>query len=173
MLLYSKEPSAEILNGFECGVQKMDSFIRESLDAFLRNDPRYTFFIAKEGQDIVAMFVISSGMFVDHDGEFDDLPFGKPWGYIGEDLKMHSGMMYPTLELDYLAVRKDFREKGYGTEIIEELARIARIKGCFFLTVDAYHDDEYSAIPFYEKRGFFALQEFSEEYDSLRMAYKV
>lgn len=39
--------------------------------------------------------------------------------------------------------------------------------------IDAYHDKDYSAIPFYEKCGFFALQEFSEEYDSLRMAYRV
>ena len=42
-----------------------------------------------------------------------------------------------------------------------------------FLTIDAYHDNEYSAIPFYEKQGFFALQEFIEDYDSLCMAYKV
>ena len=173
MLLYSKESSADVLDGFECGVQKMDSFIHESLDTFLKNDPRYSFFVAKEERDIVAMFVVSSGMFVDHDGEFDDIPFGKPWGYMGEDFKMHSGMMYPTLELDYLAVRKDLRKKGYGSEIVKELSRMARSKDCFFLTVDAYHDKEYSAIPFYEKCGFFALQEFAEEYDSLRMAYRV
>lgn len=50
---------------------------------------------------------------------------------------------------------------------------MAQSNGCFFLTVDAYHDDEYSAIPFYEKCGFFALQELSDEYDSLRMACRV
>lgn len=49
MLQYSKESSAEILDGFECGVQKMDSFIHESLDTFLKNDHRYSFFVAKEG----------------------------------------------------------------------------------------------------------------------------
>ena len=89
--------------------------------------------------------LFSSGMFVDHDDEFDDLPYGKPWGYIGEDLRMHSGMMYPTLEIDYLAVRKDLRGKGYESEIIEELSRMAQRNGCFFLAVDAYHDMEYSA----------------------------
>lgn len=174
MLRYLKGSSASILEGFECGIQKMDAFIHESLDAFLKNDPRYSFFVVVEEElGIVAMFVTSSGMFVDHDEEFDDIPFGKPWGYMGEDLKMHAGMMYPTLEIDYLAVRKDLRGKGYGSTIIEELSRIAQNKGCFFLTVDAYHDAEYSAIPFYEKCGFFALQELSEEYDSLRMACRV
>lgn len=174
MLRYSKESYANVLDDFECGIPKMDEFIHESLNDFLMNDPRYSFFVAEEeGLGIVAMFVISSGMFIDHDEEFDDIPFGKPWGYMGEDLQMHSGMMYPTLEIDYLAVRKDLRTKGFGREIIEELSRIAHSKGCFFLTVDAYHDCDYSAIPFYEKCGFFALQDFSENYDSLRMACKV
>lgn len=174
MLQHLKESSASILDGFECGVPKMDTFIHESLDDFLKNDPRYSFYVAKEeGQDIVAMYIISRGIFVDHDEEFDDIPFGKPWGYMGKDLKMHSGMMYPTLEIDYLAVRKDLREKGYGSNIVAELSRIAHANGCFFLTVDAYHDAEYSAIPFYEKCGFFALQELSDDYDSLRMARRV
>lgn len=107
MLQYSKESSVDILEGFECGILKMDNFIHESLEEFLKNDSRYAFYVAKEGTDVVAMFVTSSGMFVDHDDVFDDIPFGKPWGYMGKDFKMHSGMMYPTLEIDYLAVRKD------------------------------------------------------------------
>ena len=34
-----------------------------------------------------------------------------------DDFMMHSGNMYPTLEIDYLAVRRDLRDKGIGTEI--------------------------------------------------------
>lgn len=119
------------------------------------------------------MFVTSSGIFVDHDGEFQDLPLGKPWGYLDDDFEMHSGTMYPTLEIDYLAVRRDLRDKGIGTEIIAHLSETAHVKKCYFLTVDAYHTKGYTAIPFYEKQGFFALQEYSEEYDTLRMAKRV
>lgn len=174
MLRYIKELSTDILKDFECGIQIMDEFIHGSLETFLKNDPRYYFYVAVEDDlGIVAMFVISAGIFVDHDGEFEDIPFGKPWGYMDEDLKMHSGTMYPTIEIDYLAVRKDLREKGYGTEILAEITNTAKRKGCYFLTVDAYHDRGYSAIPFYEKRGFFALQEFSEENNTLRMAKRV
>ena len=43
----------------------------------------------------------------------------------------------------------------------------------YWRVYDAYHDAEYSAIPFYEKCGFFALQELSKDYDSLRMARRV
>lgn len=174
MLRFSREISTDILIDFECGIQKMDEFIHGSLDTFLKNDPRYNFYVAVEdGLGVVGMFVTSAGIFVDHDGEFEDLPFGKPWGYMDEDLEMHSGTMYPTIEIDYLAVRKDLRERGYGTEILTEITEAARRKGCYFLTVDAYYDREYSAIPFYEKLGFFALQEFSEEHETLRMAKRV
>lgn len=174
MLRYSKELSAVILKDFECGIQTMDEFIHGSLETFLRKDPRYNFYVAVEDNlGIVAMFVTSAGIFVDHDGEFEDLPFGKPWGYMDEELEMHSGTMYPTIEIDYLAVRKDLREKGYGTVILEKISNDAKLKGRFFLTVDAYHDRGYSAIPFYEKCGFFPLQEFSEEHDTLRMAKRV
>ena len=174
MLQYSKELSAGILKDFECGIPVMDVFIHESLDTLIQNDSRYSFYVAEEeGLGIVAMFVISRGGFLDRDEEFDDLPFGKPWSYMGEDSRMHSGTMYPTMEIDYLAVRKDLREKGYGSEILAELSKKAQNTGCYFLTVDAYHDAEYSAIPFYEKRGFFPLQELSEDYDTLRMACRV
>lgn len=134
----------------------------------------YSFYVALDDEHgIVAMFVTSSGIFVDHDGEFQDLPLGKPWGYLDDDFEMHSGTMYPTLEIDYLAVRRDLRDKGIGAEIIAHLSETAHGKKCYFLTVDAYHTKGYTAIPFYEKQGFFALQEYSEEYDTLRMAKRV
>ncbi len=174
MLRYSRESSADILKGFECGIQAMDDFIHDTLASFLEKDPRYSFYVVKDDLlGIVAMFITSAGIFVDHDDEFQDLPFGKPWGYLDDDLQMHSGTMYPTLEIDYLAVRKDLREQGIGSEIIERLSESARHRNCFFLTVDAYHTKDYTAIPFYEKQGFFALQEYSDEYETLRMAKRV
>lgn len=174
MLRFSKELTADILNGFECGVQTMDGFIRDSLVSLINEDRRYSLYVAVEDSlGVVALFITSSGIFIDHNSEYHDLPSGKPWGFIDDDFQMKSGIMYPTLEIDFLAVRKDLRGKGYGTQVIEELSAMARSKNCFFLTVDAYHTGVYSAIPFYEKQGFFALQEYSEEYDTLRMAKRV
>ena len=131
------------------------------------------FTVSDDKQGIVAMVVTSSGHFVDYGGEFQDVPHGDAWGYLDDNGAIQNGAMYPTLEIDYLAVRKDLREKGYGTAIIAELSKMARDKGCFFLTVDAYHDTCYSAIPFYEKCGFFALEDFSEDQETLRMAKRV
>lgn len=174
MLRFSEESSANILNGFECGIQEMDCFIQNTLDSFLENNPRYQLNIVTDDDlGLVGMFVISPGIFVDNNGEFQDIPYGKPWSYFDDDSQIHSAIMYPSLEVDYLAVRKDVRESGIGARIIAEISLRARNKNFFFLTVDAYHTKGYSAIPFYEKQGFFALQEYSDEYDTLRMARRV
>jgi len=174
MLRFREEASTDILKGFECGIHEMDAFINDALDDFLKNDPRYQLnVVADDELGIVAMFVISHGIFVDNDDEFQDIPFGKPWSFMDDDFQIQSGMMYPALEIDYLAVRKDVRESGYGSMIIEEISLRAKKKNFYFLTVDAYHTKGYSAIPFYEKQGFFAVQEYSEEYDTLRMARRV
>ena len=174
MLRYSKEQSAYILKDFECGIQIMDDFIHNSLDKFLKDNSHYSLYVVYDDLlEVAAMFVISEGIFVDNNGEFEDLPFGKPWAYFDDDMEMHAGSMYKTIEIDYLAVRKDLRENGYGTQIISEITKTAKNKNCYFLTVDAYHANGYSAIPFYEKQGFFAIQENSEEFDTLRMAKKV
>ena len=54
---------------------------------------------------------------------FQDVPHGDAWGYLDDNGAIQNGAMYPTLEIDYLAVRKDMREMGYGTAIIAELCK--------------------------------------------------
>lgn len=174
MLRFSRAFSTEILKDFECGIPVLDDFIHGSLASFLERDKRYSLWVLKDDSlEIIAMVVTSNSIFIDSEGEFKDIPAGKPWAYFDNDYQIHSGTMYPTLEIDYLAVSKDLRNKGYVTDIIHHLERQALQRGCYFLTVDAYHDKTYSAVPFYEKRGFFALQEYSEDYETLRMALRV
>lgn len=122
MLLFSRESNANILQDFECGIDAMDAFIHDGLGYFLENDPSYQFYIARDGEskDIVAMYVISNGIFIDNNDEFSYLPFGQRWGYLDDELELHEGIMYPTLEIDYLAVRKDLRENGYGRQIMSD-----------------------------------------------------
>lgn len=174
MLRYSKEIAPDILKSFECGVPTMDEYIHSSLESLLKENSQFTLFVATEDTlGVVAIIITSTGNFVDLNNEYHDLPFGKPWGYISDDHQVHQGVMYPTLEIDFLAVRKDLRCKGFGSQIVNDLSIEARTNNCFFITVDAFHAKDYSAIPFYEKQGFFALQEYSDEYDTLRMALRV
>ena len=162
MLRFVKESDAEILHDWD-------------LQSFLNNDPSYQFIIVREEDsgDIVAMCVISNGIFIDYDNQFTYLPFGQRWGYLDDDLELHEGTMYPTLEIDYIAVRKDLRGRGYGTRVISKLNDMATNKGLFFITVEAYYSNDYSAIPFYEKSGFFPLQEKTPEENTIRMAMRV
>ena len=63
MLRFSREISTDILIDFDCGIQKMDEFIHGSLDTFLKNDPRYNFYVAVEdGLGVVGIFVTSAGI---------------------------------------------------------------------------------------------------------------
>ena len=174
MLEYSRGFTANILDGFECGIPAMDAFIHCDLESLLKGDSRFAFYVVKAAEKgIVAMYIISDGKLVDYDDEFHDIPAGKPWGYIDDNYDMHTGTAYPTMEIDYLAVRKDLRNNGIGRDIIKKLAAEAKQKDCFFLTVDAYHVREYSAVPFYEKQGFFPLHNYSDHYDTLRMAKRL
>lgn len=66
------------------------------------------------------------------------------------------------------------RDPRYCLSVVsEDGLGMAKDRKCYFLTVDAYHSKSYSAIPFYEKQGFFALQDYSDDFDTLRMAKRV
>lgn len=58
------------------------------------------------------------------------------------------------LEIDFIAVSKDFQHLGIGRRILDMLFLIAGQNGVFFVTVDAFFNKQYSACGFYEKCGF-------------------
>lgn len=176
MLHFQKQSSFTILHDFRCGVPKMDMFIRDGLEYILQ-DSKYSLFIVKDDnlQDlngefrIVAMFVISSGMIIrDKDAYMEIEDEGSPFAVYdnGEIIDMTS---FQTIEIDYIAVQEEFRNKGIGTEIINQLAALAKKNSKYFLTVDAYHEGEYSAIPFYEKNLFIQVEDYDENKDTCRM----
>ena len=67
---------------------------------------------------------------------------------------------YPALEITYFAIDKNYRGQGLGRELIEvivERAKTQDVAACLFLTVNALHTKEYSAVGFYEKCKFAKL----------------
>lgn len=67
----------------------MDVFIRDALAAFLKSNPKYEFnVVVEDAVGVVAMYIISAGIFVDKDGVFENIPYGKPWAYLDEDSEM-------------------------------------------------------------------------------------
>lgn len=67
---------------------------------------------------------------------------------------------YPALEIAYLAIGRKFQELHIGSALIEQIVSMAReqkMADCVFLTVRAWHAEDYSAVGFYEKNQFAKL----------------
>ena len=60
-----------------------------------------------------------------------------------------------------------------GKVIIQNLVDLARRQKSDFITVDAYFNETYSAVPFYEKVGFIPVESIREGSDTLRMVLYV
>ncbi len=164
------------LKHFCSGIESMDKFIQG--DFHLSVDNHYCkAYVVKYKEEIVAVFAlsfdsldldtvdkeeliegISSTSSPDIDWNYKDTFYAKP--------------RYPALDIAYLAIQKQWRGRGIGSQLIETIAHQARSQsfaGCQFLTVEALATKDYSAVGFYSRCGF-APNEVKRPYkDTLRM----
>ena len=145
---------ASILSEFTCGLQEMDDFIHHNLQSFLDTKPCNAYCLKDATETIVAFFVLQPEMIsiVDDDAK-EDIQLIHP------NIQLET-IEYKTMEIEYLAVSKNLQRQGIGTECIAQIMRIAQEMqdtDLFFLTADAFKTGEYSAVPFYRKCGFDAL----------------
>lgn len=147
----------------------MDLFIHDGLEYILQ-EPKYNFYtVVDDSNVIVAMFVYSEGKVLREKNEYlEIIEDGSPHATF-ENGCVIDRICYDTLEIDYLAVQEEYRNRGIGSTIISQLALLAKKKGKHFLTVDAFHEEGYSAIPFYEKNQFITVEEYKKEKDTQRM----
>lgn len=159
-----------VLTDFRCGVRIMDDFIHRNLQSYVQQCACSPYYLYDENGSTVAFFVI----------RFDGLVLVKE--DVRNKLDTQCGLklpdsypvdVYPSIEIEYLAVAEHFRLQGIGTECIEQIAalvdEICNRTDIQFISVSAYHSAEYSAIGFYEKCNFFPLEEVNESKDSIRM----
>ena len=138
---YERTDDMSVLSNFYCGIKEMDDYIHNKLQAKIDRMPELESYIIKEEGEIVAMTAIRE----------------KPL----EGL-MSNGTKFSieALEIEYLAVREDLREKGIGETILQWIDNKAREEhpNCKYLSVNALVDPDYrySAVPFYEKCNFIA-----------------
>lgn len=161
---------ASILSDFTCGLQVMDDFIHHNLQSYLDAYSCSAYCLYSEEGEIVAFFVIRHDtLAVFDDDAYDDhkiiydsaLPPTIP---VNE---------YPSVEIEYLAVAKDYQRQGIGSLCIEQIIDLAdevsQLLRVELITVDAFKSEAYSAIPFYEKCNFSALEYPDPNKDTLRM----
>lgn len=167
------EQDASILSDFHSGVEEMDTFIHTRLSAFLRAYNCRFYVLRNEQGTVVAMFVTSGGQLVLDEDCKDDLRMKFPDIEERPELKDYwEAGVFPSIEIDYLAVRKEYRNQHIGRDIIsiiESFKNDVFYNHPLFLSVDAYCTSIYSAVPFYEKCRFWAAESLGAHFDTLRM----
>ena len=122
----------DALSSFFCGVREIDQLIHKKeggLLSFISEVP-CEFYVMRYGDSPIAIFVFSNRMISIQDER------------------------YNSLEIDFIAVREDWRRKGIGTKIIDLAEQSAREADFPFLTTASFINKRYDASGFYEKCGF-------------------
>lgn len=122
----------DALSKFNCGVREIDQLIHKrtgGLLSFITEVP-CEFYLVKQGETVIALFVLSNRTITIHEERFN------------------------SLEIDFIAVRDDWRGKGIGTMILSIAEQNAREAEYPFLTTAALINKRYDASGFYEKCGF-------------------
>ena len=170
----AREYNASVLADFKSGVESMDEFIHNRLSVFLRVYNTSRFYVLKDVDGlIVAMFVVSCGqLFLDEDCK-EDLHMKFPDIEERPDIKDYwEGGLFPSIEINYLAVHKDFQNRHIGRKIIRTIMDFKDddyYNHPVFLSVDALCTNEYSAVGFYQKCNFWASEFMNQKIDTLRM----
>ncbi|MCF0195614.1 MAG: hypothetical protein HUK00_10645 [Bacteroidaceae bacterium] len=142
------------LSGFRCGVAAIDDIISHCLPDTMADSGRKIYVVRREGEEtVISIFVLSHG-----DLELDTIDLNEIKGdYSDVDDSDIRRYHYDALEIDLLAVRESERYGHIGRHVIEIIKDNRQRLGfekALFILVDAYFEDGYNAIPFYDKCGF-------------------
>jgi len=176
-LKYRALSSADDLDGFECGIEKMDTFIHSS--SFFETLREYdcdAYTVILDNQ-VVGLFAINMDVLDLDDDDKDDLTHGFSRANAPQfksDKEFDEFMSTPrfhVVDIAYLAIQKEFRGQGIGTAIMNEIHKLAKEMNPngWFMTVDALNlsDGSYSAVKFYEHFNFQRL--LPPRQDTIRM----
>jgi len=175
-LYFERIDNASIFDEFNSGLDVMDRFIHSGLQWCI--DYHYcVVYGVKEQDEIVAIVALGCDkleLSVDDKEEIQMGIFPKPEIDVNYHDTFWAKSGYPAIEISYLAVRKDKRHSGIGEYIIEAIGQRVldsrfNMAGCQFLTVEAYRKGENSAVGFYSKCDFVAVEEPNPNKDTLRM----
>lgn len=144
------------LSDFSCGLKSMDDFIHnrdKGLQLYVKLGIT-NLWIVKESQAVVALFALSKNVLRLSSSDKSVLD---AQGVSIEESIFESKETYPSIEIDYIAVSKDYSHKKIGSFLINAIAKRAvedDFSATMFITVEAIDTKEYSAVPFYRKCDF-------------------
>lgn len=176
-LVVTEETDVSVLEGFYCGLPIMDDYIHDGrLQEHVTTHSCRFAVVRTQSGEIVAMFVISKGTLRLDEDCIDDIKLKFECAEIDpEVLSWLDEGVFPSLEIDYLAVKKDLRESDMhiGRWVIQKIMTYAKdYDNPMFVSVDAYTSKDYSAVGFYRKNLFLCGELPGMQYDTIRM-YRV
>ena len=154
-------PDYSELEGFHSGIPDIDRFISTGLKDCIDSHLCIPYSCYDSDGNLIAFFALSfDSLDLDSDDKYD-LRNGYSFASIPNIPQNYDVFWeksrYPSLEITYFAVRKDLQRQGIGTSILKAITQMARkqtVAGCQFLTVNALHLHNYSAVGFYRSFGF-------------------
>lgn len=152
----------EIINSFYCGDNDLDDFILNEASLYLDSLLSVNY-IMEEDNFPIAFFSLSNDKISIHDFE-DKTNFNRFRSRKFVNKKRIKS--YPAVKIGRFAIDTQSQGKGIGSVLLDFIKGYFLVDnktGCRFITVDAYK----SAIPFYEKNGFVALQNHSDTFTQL------
>ena len=154
------------LKNFKCGIQSMDDFIHDEYNGLAKfiKLRLSNLWLVYENNIVVAFFALSKDALMLNNDDRQAIEHNRMLASPEDSDMFWDKEKYPAIEIDYLAVSEEKREKAnnhLGTIIINEIAKQAlrdEFSATLFLTVEALDTKEYSAVDFYRSCDF----EFSE-----------
>ena len=152
----------ETINSFYCGDSDLDDFILNEASLY-RNSLLSVHYVMEEEDNFVAFFSLSNDKISIHDFE-NKTKFNRFRSRKFVNKKRIKS--YPAVKIGRFAIDSKFQGNGIGSillDFIKGYFLVDNKTGCRFITVDAYK----SAISFYEKNGFVALQNHNDAFTQL------
>ncbi|OGZ72247.1 MAG: hypothetical protein A2908_03850 [Candidatus Staskawiczbacteria bacterium RIFCSPLOWO2_01_FULL_38_12b] len=114
----------------------------------------------KEIMDVANLLYLPIPYFIWNNESFVEEQIKNKEYFLGEDYGTVIGIMSlrqraNKINIETLAVKKEFQSKGFGTQFIEFAMQFTKEKG--FDTLHAYSFNEYNMAGFYLKKGFIML----------------
>lgn len=162
-LRFERISDVDVLSNFVCGLSDVDEFIHNELYNYVGSGG-CELYIVKDTDEIVAMFCLDKSTLTLGEVAKEKMQGGVkpvPQHNPAPDDTYWWRSSYEAVEITYLAVAKDRRNQHIGSLVIEAIMErvAASDSSADYVIVRALQcEDGYTAVPFYEKCGFFLAE---------------
>lgn len=171
-LIIKRAGDTSALSNFYCGIKAMDNFIHDKskgLETYVKGHLTNLWIVFNKITPIAFFSLSKSNVVIN---TFDKNQLLKNDSFLPEYL-LEVKTYYPSVEIDYLGVKEDYRHQGIGEFLMAAITKKVmedNLSATLFISLDAYHTTNYSTVNFYKKCGFFVndyglLQNLNKERD--------